>query len=59
MKCLEKRRYPLIELANKAVTKLKNTLGVQNYVYRCKECDGYHLTTMHPRLVRKIKTKKK
>lgn len=59
MKCFEKRRYPLIELANKAVTKFKNTLGVQNYVYKCKECGGYHLTTMHPKLVRTIKTKKK
>jgi len=59
VKCFEKRRYPLIELANKAVTKFKNTLGVQNYVYKCKECGGYHLTQMHPRIVREIKTKKK
>lgn len=59
MKCHEKRRYPLIELANKAVTKFKNTLDVYNYVYKCKECEGYHLTTMHPKTVRIIKQKRK
>ena len=59
MKCFKKRRYPLIELANKAVAKFKNTLGVQNYVYECKECGGYHLTQMHPKIVREIKLKKK
>jgi len=59
MKCQEKRRYPLIELANKAVTKFKNTLNVDNYVYKCKECEGYHLTSMTPKVVRIIKQKRK
>jgi len=59
MKCYEKRRYPLIELANKASSKYNLKFKKYYYVYKCDECEGYHLTTMKPKLVREIKLKKK
>ncbi len=57
MQCHEKRRYPLIELANKAVQKVATRLKKKQYVYLCKECGGYHLTSMSPKVERKIKKK--
>ena len=41
MKCYEKRRYPLIELANKAVRAMKNLGYGERYVYKCKGVEGF------------------
>ena len=43
-KCLRKRRYGTLEVAEKECKRISKVSGIQFYVYWCKFCQGYHLT---------------
>ena len=43
--CTSKRRYPTLERALGAAVTSDGVFGVKHYVYHCKLCGGYHLTT--------------
>ena len=43
--CNSKLWFPSKSLAKKKAKQAKNRLGFQMSVYRCKLCDGYHMTS--------------
>lgn len=43
-KCLRKRAYRTLEIAERECKKISEKSGIQFYIYWCKLCGNYHLT---------------